>query len=104
VSTEAIKSRPECAASERIPKLPVEIPTAIFKPVITMAARTEFPAAARFSARINSADGIAGLLDMLELSLVGLRSRKQIHRKWIVKAKTGIVDYRLLLCDLKMPA
>ena len=34
-----------------MPRLPVEIPTTIFSPVITTAAKTEFPAAVRFSTR-----------------------------------------------------
>jgi hypothetical protein len=46
----AIRSNPECAASERIPKLPVVIPTTIFSAVIAIAANTEFPATERFSA------------------------------------------------------
>ena len=40
----ATRSRPEWAASERIPRLPVEIPTTIFKLVIATAAKTEFRA------------------------------------------------------------
>jgi hypothetical protein len=36
---------------------------------MTSAATTEFPAAARFSARINSGEGTAGLVDMQALSL-----------------------------------
>src|SRR5579864_7412939 len=50
----AIRSKPECAASERIPKLPVVIPTTIFRTVMPTAASTELPATARFSARIAS--------------------------------------------------
>ena len=63
-----MRSRPECAASERMPKLPVVTPTAIFRLVITIAANTEFPAAARFSARINSDEEMAGVPDTRELS------------------------------------
>src|SRR3954465_10533002 len=70
VRTAATKSRPECAASDRIPRLPVETPTTIFKLVITTAAQTEVPAAERFSARISSGDGTAGVVDMMALSLV----------------------------------
>src|SRR5579859_297615 len=80
VRTEAIRSSPECAASERMPRLPVESPTTIFRPVMTTAAKTEFPAAERFSARINSADGMAGLPDMLALSLLGAKGVKQRNR------------------------
>src|SRR5215469_9216725 len=76
VSREAIKSSPECAASERIPKLPVVTPTVIFKPVMTIAARTEFPAAARFSARINSDEEMAGIPDTQGLSLVTVEPDK----------------------------
>ena len=46
VSSEAIRSRPECAASERIPRLPVLNPTTTLSVVMTTAARTEPPAAA----------------------------------------------------------
>src|SRR3954463_11386817 len=70
VRTEAIRSRPECAASDRIPRLPVETPTPTLSPVMTIAAKTEFPAAERFSARINSVEDSAGLGDMQALSLV----------------------------------
>jgi hypothetical protein len=45
---------------------------------MTMAARTELPAAERFSARINSADETAGLPDMQELSPLRVQSAKQI--------------------------
>jgi len=37
-----------------MPKLPVANPTAIFKVVTAIAAKTEFPATPRFSARIDS--------------------------------------------------
>jgi len=50
----AIKSSTECKASERMPKLPVVTPTTIFSAVIASAAMTEFPATARFSARMES--------------------------------------------------
>jgi ABC-type transport system involved in cytochrome c biogenesis permease component len=59
-----------------MPKLPVVIPTTIFSPVITTAAQTDVPAAERFSARINSGDGSAGV-DMLALSLLGGKSDKR---------------------------
>jgi hypothetical protein len=52
VSRAAMRSRAECAASERIPKLPVVTPTTIFPAVMRTAAMTEFPATARFSARM----------------------------------------------------
>jgi hypothetical protein len=45
---------------------------------MTTAASTEFPAAERFSARINSDDEMAGLPDMLALSLVRVKCAKQI--------------------------
>src|ERR1700693_2982431 len=48
----AIRSRPECAASDKIPKLPVVMPTTIFIAVIAIAASTELPATERFSARM----------------------------------------------------
>jgi hypothetical protein len=76
VRTAATRSSPECAASDRIPKLPVVIPTTIFSPVITTAAQTDVPAAERFSARINSGDGTAGF-DMLALSPLGARRDKR---------------------------
>jgi hypothetical protein len=43
-------------------------PTAVFNAVMTIAARTEVPAAVRFSARISSAEEMAGLAAMLALS------------------------------------
>lgn len=46
---------------------------------MTIAARTEFPAAARFSVRIKSDGEIAGLPDMQELSLLRAESAKQIE-------------------------
>jgi hypothetical protein len=49
--------------------------------VITTAAKTEFPAAARFSARIESEGEMAGLPDMQELSLVTAESSKQLSHK-----------------------
>ena len=64
-----MRSRPECAASDKIPKLPVVTPTPIFSPVMTTAAQTELPATARFSVRICSEGVIAGVTDMLALSL-----------------------------------
>ena len=80
---EAIRSSPECAASERIPKLPVLNPTTTLRAVITTAARTELPAAERFSARINSDEGMAGFPDMKELSPLREESAKQIAaRVW----------------------
>src|SRR4029077_9122928 len=82
VSSEAIKSRPECAASERMPRLPVLNPTPTLSPVMTTAAKTELPAAARFSARINSDEGMAGLPDMQELSPLRGESAKQIAATW----------------------
>src|SRR5579871_332665 len=53
--TAAIRSRPEWAASEISPKLPVAIPTKIFSPVIPTAAMTELRATERFSLRTLSA-------------------------------------------------
>src|SRR5579859_3711544 len=78
VRREAIRSRPECAASDRMPRLPVLSPTTILRPVITSAASTELPAADRFSARINFDDGMAGFPDMKELSPLSEESAKQI--------------------------
>src|SRR5882724_8538781 len=48
----AIRSSPECAASERMPNEPVVNPTRTFKEVMARAARTELPATERFSVRI----------------------------------------------------
>jgi hypothetical protein len=49
---------------------------------MTTAASTELPAAERFSARINSDEGIAGVPDMQELSplreKIGNKSRQKI--------------------------
>ena len=61
-----------------MPKLPVLNPTTILSPVMTTAARTEFPAAERFSARIKSEGEMAGLPDMQELSPLRRESAKQI--------------------------
>jgi hypothetical protein len=55
---------------------------------MTTAAKTEFPAAVRFSARINSADGMAGLPDMLALSLLGTKYVKQRNHL--------IIDHRII--------
>jgi hypothetical protein len=56
----------------------VLIPTTILRPVITTAASTEFPAAARFSVRIKSCEEMAGVPDMQKLSPLGAESAKQI--------------------------
>ncbi len=50
----AIKSSPEWAASERMPRLPVVTPTKILSPVTAIAAKTELAATVRFSARMAS--------------------------------------------------
>ena len=47
---------------------------------MTIAAKTEFPAAARFSARINSGEGTAGLVAMQALSLLRAESDKRVGR------------------------
>ena len=47
-----MRSRAEWAASDRMPRLPVVRPTMTFAVVTRMAARTELPATARFSARM----------------------------------------------------
>jgi hypothetical protein len=64
-----------------MPRLPVVNPTTVFKAVMTMAARTELPAAARFSARIDSAEEMAGLADMLALSPLGAGCAKANSRR-----------------------
>ncbi len=69
-----MRSSPECAASERMPKLPVVKPTTTFRAVMTSAASTELPAAERFSARISSEGETAGVPDMVALSLLVLKS------------------------------
>src|SRR3954462_10686696 len=76
VRTDATRSSPECAASERIPRLPVVNPTTSLRLVITTAARTELPAAERFSARIKS-DGDIAVPDMLALSPLEAESAKR---------------------------
>lgn len=53
-------------------------PTTTLSPVMMTAARTELPAAARFSARINLEEGMAGFPDMQELSPLREKSAKQI--------------------------
>ena len=53
VAQAAIRSNPECAASDKIPSEPVAMPTTTFKLVMTRAASTELPATARFSRRID---------------------------------------------------
>src|SRR5690348_2356836 len=55
-----MRSSPEWAASERIPRLPVEMPTTAFRAVMPIAATTELAATARFSARIESGVRMAG--------------------------------------------
>ena len=55
-------------------------PTMIFSVVMTTAAKTEFPAAARFSARIRSVGEMAGLPDMQSLSSQAGESAKRIER------------------------
>jgi hypothetical protein len=47
---------------------------------MTTAARTELPAAARFSARINSDEGMAGLPDIQELSPLEAKSANKSRR------------------------
>src|SRR5579862_5040139 len=112
VRTEAIRSSPECAASERMPRLPVVMPTTILRLVMTNAATTEFPAAARFSARINSADGTAGLLDMHALSPLGAESDKPIERQPSLKrdnsmcsrAQARTLDCARISCLARSPS
>jgi hypothetical protein len=53
VTSAAIKSKAECAASDKIPSDPVLIPTTTLRVVTTSDAMTEFPATARFSLRID---------------------------------------------------
>jgi hypothetical protein len=60
----AIRSSPEWAASDKIPKLPVVTPTTIFRPVMAIAASTELPATERFSARIVAPEYGMGDSDM----------------------------------------
>src|SRR5438270_7947915 len=67
----ATRSRAECAASDKIPRLLVVTPTKILRPVMAKAANKELPAALRFSARIDSEANVAGTPDILELSLCG---------------------------------
>src|SRR5690242_1274171 len=66
--TAATRSKAEWAASDKIPKLPVVIPTTNFSAVIPIAAYTEFRATARFSARIASVPSTAAGLLMGTLS------------------------------------
>src|SRR4051812_475851 len=58
----ATRSSSECAASDRMPKLPVAMPTTILKTVMAAAAKTEFCATARFSARIESTGAIVPIV------------------------------------------
>src|SRR5271165_1148394 len=87
----AMRSSPEWAASDRMPRLPVVNPTTILSPVMTRAARTEFPAAARFSARIDSSEDTPELPDMRELSLEGAESAKQIGARRMACPDTNLV-------------
>src|SRR5689334_1146274 len=60
----AIRSSPECAASDKMPRLIVEMPTMIFSVVIPTAATTEFSATMRFSARMLSSTGFNSVVDI----------------------------------------
>src|SRR5271166_740224 len=68
VTIAAMRSSPECAASDKMPRLPVVSPTTIFRVVIAIAASTEFPATARFSARMDSGLSVAASMGMTALS------------------------------------
>jgi hypothetical protein len=61
-----------------MPRLPVLNPTAALRPVISTAAKTECPAAERFSERIKSDEEMADPPDMQELSPLRVQSAKQI--------------------------
>ena len=67
------------------------------QPVITTAASTELPAAARFSARINSDEGMAGFPDMQELS--PLRSGKRQANRGRFCSTSGLRTSKGRLCD-----
>ncbi len=54
----AIRSSPECAASERMPRLPVVMPTTTLSAVMAVAASTELNATPRFSTRICAGAGV----------------------------------------------
>src|SRR5215468_3570090 len=62
VITAAMRSSAEWAASERIPRLPVVMPTKILKAVIAEAAKTELAATERFSARMASELNVESVL------------------------------------------
>src|SRR5580693_5935074 len=68
VTIAATRSSPECAASDKMPRLPVVTPTTIFSVVMAIAASTELPATARFSARMDAGLWIAGELAIRALS------------------------------------
>src|SRR5215467_4989499 len=59
----AIKSRPEWAASERMPRLRVESPTISLRKVIAIADSSEFIATVRFSERMLSSIGFTCKVD-----------------------------------------
>src|SRR5579884_2091764 len=90
VMTAATRSRPECAASERIPKLPVEMPTSNLRAVMPTAAATEFPATARFSARIESDENTADEPAICELSRISV----VVHS----------TEYRVPSCEYRVPS
>ena len=54
---------------------------------MTRAAKTEFPAAARFSARINSGDAIAGLPDMDAIIAGGSEKPQGIRRESVARCE-----------------
>src|SRR5438270_12400396 len=70
VTSAATKSRPECAASERMPRLSVEMPTNSLRTVIPSAASRELSATLRFSFCMLSSTELSSSEDTLPLSQV----------------------------------
>src|SRR6478736_605650 len=70
VTKAATRSRPECAASDRMPRLSVEMPTISLRTVIPSAASSELSATLRFSFCILSSTGLSLAEDTLILSQV----------------------------------
>src|SRR5262249_39527044 len=80
----ATRSRPECAASERIPKLRVVSPTTSLRTVTAAAASNEFSATVRFSKRMLFSSGLSSEVDTASFSQVLWRP---CHRNWYARMR-----------------
>src|SRR5215471_8327721 len=81
VTIAATRSRPEWAASDKMPRLPVVTPTAIFRAVMATAAKTELAATRRFSARMEPGLYSRGEVAMSKLSLLREDSQSMSQHK-----------------------